>query len=372
MKKRIGILSCNKYCNFTNYGSALQTYALQTAVDRIGGGEYEAVIMDYCPDTMLDKDILNPFKYMWDKDEESVRMCEMTMEPIRINNDKFNRFYDTILHFSANKYTSLNINESRAKEALSGYIVGSDTVFCLEEFNLDNGYFANFPEMKNRVVSYAASFGDSHFSIPTLTELNMKLKNFSALGLREAQMVPYVSSVVNVPVYRTIDPTLLLGEEDYSTIIQGYKARRPYVLIYVRRYNPEIEEFARVIAAENGYDIIEISLRATNCEKGHTMRYDAGVEEFLGLVKNAAVVVTNSFHGMIFAVQFRRPFYAFSRAQCDTKIDELLKLFGLEHRIVRPGIVCNQFDIDFDKVHVRIAEARKDSLDFLAKELEML
>jgi len=46
-------------------------------------------------------------------------------------------------------------------------------------------------------------------------------------------------------------------------------------------------------------------------EKGHIMAYDAGVEEFLSLVKNAEYVVTNSFHGLIFSVQFKRNFMSF-------------------------------------------------------------
>ena len=83
------------------------------------------------------------------------------------------------------------------------------------------------------------------------------------------------------------------------------------------------------MAAENGLKIIDISLRATNAERGHIMRYDAGVEEFLSLVKNAEYIVTNSFHGMIFSVQFRRPFVIFSREQCDNKIEELLELLNL-------------------------------------------
>lgn len=361
-------MSCNIYCNFTNYGSALQTYALQKVINSINKDEIEALVMDYCPNTMLDKDILNPFKHMWDKDETARRMCELTLPAIRINNDKFNDFYRN--HFNlSNKYTSENFSPLVASENINGFVVGSDTVFCLEEFNLDDGYFANYPEMRGRTVSYAASFGDSHFTPDSLSRLDILLKNFNALGIRENQMIPYVRGKVNVPVERTIDPTLLLEASDYLDVTIESPYEEPYILMYARRYNPKMEQYVRNIASKNRWRIIEISLRATNSELGHIMRYDAGVEEFLGLIKNAEMVVTNSFHGMIFSVQFRRPFIAFTRDQCDTKILELLNLFGIRDRLMVTGDEPEPKEIDYETVHQRIDAIRKSSKAFLEKEI---
>lgn len=372
MKKKIGIMSCNIYCNFTNYGSALQTYALQKVIKSIDPAVIEPVVMDYCPDTMRNKDILNPFKHMWDQDETARRMCELTLPAIRINNDKFNDFYRKNYNLSK-KYTSENFSPTVSEENIIGFVVGSDTVFCLEEFNLDNGYFANYPEMRGHSVTYAASFGDSHFTPESLNRLRPLLNNFKALGIREDQMIPYLRSQVTVPVERTIDPTLLLKADDYSDIVFEPTYKKPYVLMYARRYSPAMEQYTRKIAADNGWDIVEISLRATNSEFGHIIRYDAGVEEFLGLVKNAEMVVTNSFHGMIFAVQFYRPFIGFSRDQCDTKINELLDLFGIKDCLMVTGMEPEPKEIDYEEVHRRIAVARNSSLSFLKKEiLELL
>ena len=92
MKKRIGIVSYNIYCNFTNYGSALQSWALCQSIKKIAGNIVEPVLVDYCPEILADKDPLNPFANMWDKDEESRRMCELTMPAIRENYYKFDRF----------------------------------------------------------------------------------------------------------------------------------------------------------------------------------------------------------------------------------------------------------------------------------------
>ena len=121
--------------------------------------------------------------------------------------------------------------------------------------------------MKKNSVAYAASFGDSHFEQDDYQKLNEKLKNFNAIGLRENQMIPYVASHVDVPVQRVIDPTLLLTSNEYDKIADERLENEKYLLLYARRYNPHMEAYAEKLAAENGWKIVEISLRAKNAEK---------------------------------------------------------------------------------------------------------
>ena len=89
----IGIIHYNIHCSFINYDSALQLQILHTAIKQLGQGRYEPVLVDYCPDILLDSDPFNPLKKMWDKDEESRRMCELSMPAIRENYKKFDQFY---------------------------------------------------------------------------------------------------------------------------------------------------------------------------------------------------------------------------------------------------------------------------------------
>lgn len=362
--KAFGIVSYNIYCNFTNYGSALQSWALSQAIGKLG---YHAKLVDYCPDVLADKDPLNPFKNMWDKDDESRRMCELTMPAICVNYEKFNRFYNDRFDKTKGKYTSQNFND--VVNEVDAFVCGSDTIFCPDEFGIDDGYYANYDCMKGNSVAYAASFGDPHFTEETYQILNARLRNFKAFGLRENLMIPYVKERTNVPVQEVVDPTLLLTSEDYDSIAEDRIVPEKYLLLYARRYNPTMTDYAEKIAKENGWKIVDISLRATNAERGHLMFYEAGVEEFLSLVKHAEYVVTNSFHGMIFSVQYRRPFVVFSREQCDTKIVELLSLFGLSDRMLVNGTESFRDDIDYDAVHANILAARNESIDFLKMEL---
>ena len=209
--KHIGTISYNIYCNFTNYGSALQTWALHQALQKLGANP---VLVDYCPDILKDKDPLNPFKNMWDKDEESRRMVELTMPAIESNYKKFDTFYHEKFDRTKHSYTAENFDD--VMDEVDSFVCGSDTIFCPDEFGFDDGYYANYSCMRGNSIAYAASFGDPHFKENDYTILNERIKNFKAIGLREQMMVPYVREHVEVPVQKVIDPTLLLSTEDYD------------------------------------------------------------------------------------------------------------------------------------------------------------
>ena len=372
--KYIGQVSYNINCNFTNYGSALQSWALSQMIDRIGA-EYgiQSKLIDYCPRVLEDSDCLNPAKKMWDTDYEARRQIDMMMPAIKENYRKFEDFYTNRFRRTKKKYTDDNFNDVVRDESIEGFVCGSDTIFCINEFKgFVEGYYANFDCMRGRSVSYAASFGDPTFTEVDYLTLNKRLQNFKALGIREFDMLPYVKEHVKVRAERTIDPTLLADSSLYDTIIAEPQMQEKYILLYSRRYNREMEQYAEKISHDTGLPIVEISIRATNVEKGHIMRYDAGVEEFLSLVKNAECVITNSFHGVIFAVQLRTPFYCFSREQGDTKIGAILDLFGLNDRIMVNGNEQIPSYINFDNVHERIAEARKPAKEYLRYALSLL
>ena len=366
--KTFGIVSCNIHVNFTNYGSALQSWALCRSVENLG---YVAKLVDYCPKMMEERDILNPVKHMWDTDADSRRNLGLSMSAIRVNYHKFDTFYNRRFIKTAKTYFCKNYNEIVSDEHIDGFICGSDTIFNIDEWNgFEDAYFAEYPCMKNGyAVSYAASFGDARFNEETYAILNQKLKNFKALGIRENKMIPYVKEHTNLPVIRTIDPTLLLEAKDYEEIIAPKIEKEKYLLLYARRYNKKMFDYADRVAKQNGWRVVDISLRAENAVR-HRMAYDAGVEEFLSLVKNTEFMVTNSFHGIIFATQFRRPYVAFSRESGDSKIAELLDLFGLSNRLLVKGDESYSTDVDFDSVHLKISDARIDSLNFLKMELD--
>jgi len=365
--KKIGIISYNIYGNFTNYGSALQSWALNQAIKKMG---FSPVLIDYCPNIHLDKNILNPLERMWDQDEESRINCELTLPAIRENYCKFEAFF-TNRFVRTTKYTSENFESST--NDVDSYICGSDTIFCIDESNgFDDGFFANFICMKGNSVAYAASFGDTKITEHQYKILEERLNNFKAIGLRETKMIDYVQNHTNCPVSRTIDPTLLLRPHEYNEITEARFIPDKYLLLYTRRYNLKMQKYAEDIAKKEGWKVVEISLRATHAEKGHIMQYKSGVEEFLSLVKHAEYIVTNSFHGLMFSVQFKKQFAIFSRESGDSKIKEALELFGLRQNLLTDYTDEILLISDYNEVHKRIAMAREKSLNFLKEELELL
>lgn len=367
--KKIGIISYNLYGNFTNYGSMLQSWALYTVCNRFDF--CNTVLADYIPEHLKDKNPLNPLKHMWDQDDESQQMCEASLPAIKDNYIKFSHFFQSEFKKTRNLSKS-NFDVIAKEEHLDGFICGSDTIFCIDESKgFDDGFFANFNCMRNNSIAYAASIGDSVFTNENETLLINRIQNFKAIGLREKSIIHLCRRNSTIPVQKTIDPTLLLSSHDYDSLAAGPQLSEKYLLLYARRYNAAMEKYAERIAQEKGLKIVEISLRAKNACKGHIMRYDAGIEEFLSLVKHADFLVTNSFHGLIFGVQYKRPLVVFSREQAGNKIQELLDVLGMSSSLFIRGNE-NFVAPDYEIVHKKISEARKKSLAFLEESLRLL
>lgn len=370
--KRFGIVSYNIHCNFTNYGSALQTWALQKAIDQIGQGRWESVVVDYCPDILRDKNPLNPIEHMWDRSGQARRMCEMSMPAIRENAGKFDVFYRLQCRTSDREYRSENFHEAARDEGLDGFVCGSDTIFCIDEFGgFDDGYYANYPCMRGRSVAYAASFGDASFSPAALQILAQRLRNFKAIGLRENTLLSYAAEHTDIPVQRVLDPTLLLEQSAYDSLAAARLVKEKYLLLYSRRYDPNMEAYAQGLAEKNGLKLVEISLRAANAQRGHLMYYHAGVEEFLSLVKHAEFVVTNSFHGAIFSIQYQKDFAVFSREQGNAKIAGLLEITGLQGQARVTGDEPYR-PPRYEQAFARLDAAKKRSRAFLMDSLLLL
>lgn len=367
--KRFGIVSYNMYCNFTNYGSALQMYANHRLLNSLSP-EVEGIVIDYCPDVLSDKNPLNPFQHMWDLDDEARKQCEMTLPAIEVNYKKFQNFFNKQYTLSSKKYVSKNFNESLKIEKLDGYLCGGDTIFDITEFKgFDDGFFANYECMKNsHSVAFGASFGDGLYDDKALLELKKRLSNFKAMGVRETTNIDFIKANANILIEKVLDPTLLFEQKDYECITEKRLIDEPYILLYSRRYSKEMECFADDLAKKLNCKVVEISLRASNKDR-HIMFYEAGVEEFLSLIKYSEFCVTNSFHGAIFSAIFHKMFCIFSREGCNRKIDELLENLGLQNRKMITGKESLADTIDYEYMERKLEKLRASSRTFLKKAL---
>ena len=372
----VGIITYSSlHCNFTNYGTVLQAWALMQAIMKteVAGTKIIPWLVDYCPNSMRDKSPLNPIQNMWDTDEKSRKMCELSLPAIRVNFEKIKDFYQNRMNITIHTYCDEDFQKLPALEGIDRFICGSDSIFDIEEFGIDKVFLADKNPMKKHSIAYAPSFQDSFGKLDqkNLQDIERYMGNYLAVGLRDQVPVDYFISR-GIPAVHVCDPTLLLDPEAYHGITSKRLEESPYLLYYSRRYNPEMEQFVQKLAEERKLKVIEISLRALNVDR-HRMLYSAGVEEFLSLVRYADCVITNSYHCMIFSVLFEREFYVFSREHCRNKICELLDELGLSSRFCtgsRDDLDCAA--IDYESVNRLRVEKQIHSLAFLKKGLELL
>ena len=309
---------------------------------------------------------------MWDTDLESRKMCELSLPFIKINYDKIRNFYLQEIRLTNRGYTSKDI-DNVINEEIFIFICGSDSIWDVTEFGMDRAFFADYSVMRRNSIAYAPSFQDSFFYYSQeQQDLFIKyLDNFAAVGIRDEEPLDFICNYAHVEVKRVVDPTLLLKSSDYDDIIAPRQEKERYMLYYSRRYNKTMEDFVDKIAIENNLKVIEISLRYTNCKK-HRMFYEAGIEEFLSLVKYAECVITNSFHCMIFAMHFEKEFYVFTREHCNNKIYELLLRLDLEDRLLKNGSEIVKRKIDYPSVKEHLEKERVESLEFLERHIKAI
>ena len=369
---RVGIVSYNLHYNYSNYGSILQTYALQEYIKE--NTKIEPVIIDYCPDAFKNSNPQNPLSLIYDKTADFYRTCLYLLNDIKSNESEIRRFVLEHYKMSSVTYYKETFEESLNKERLFGYICGSDAIWSYEYFKLlDDAFYGNYDCMRNTyTISYAASFGETIFTDEQRVKMLERMKNFKAIGVRESTEIEAIKEAVHVPVKRVLDPTFLLDIEKYKKLMLSRVINEPYLLLYSRRYDDKLYETAECIARKYGLKIVEISLDIRNADK-HILKYSAGVEEFLSLVYYSEYIITNSLHGMIFSIIFNKDFYVFPRIHGERKIKELLDLININDRLLY-GIVKDDeiTSIEYEPVNDILANEIDVSKKFLFDSLSII
>lgn len=165
-----------------------------------------------------------------------------------------------------------------------------------------------------------------------------------------------------------LDPTLIVSAEKWESqlsIPQSKNGR--YVLIYNLNDNLALETFARKIAKDNGIGLINrnSSWRAY-FRPGKLVQFPH-VEEFLSLIKNADYIVTDSFHGTAFSLNFNKQVFVFYPDRFSTRLQSILSLTGQEHRVISDPN-CNWkaiAPIDYTQVNPILDNERKKALRFI-------
>jgi hypothetical protein len=272
-------------------------------------------------------------------------------------------------------YDPAGLRAAVRRRGLDAVVVGSDQVW---NYGLRGGdgvdtYFCGFlGDMDVRRVAYAASFGHDYWGFPDLTEkARTNLAKFSAVSVREASGLRLCDEAFGRrDCVHVVDPTLLPPLDFYETMIAGVPAPDdPTVLEYV--LDADADKGALTREALAALDRPHAVRRLSVTSGAHAV----GVPDWVAAFRHADVVVTDSFHGTVFAILFRRNFVSVVNAERGAdRFASLLGQLGLQHRLIAKNetekvqALVRQ-PIDFGPVHDTIATLRARSSDFLLSAL---
>jgi hypothetical protein len=263
---------------------------------------------------------------------------------------------------------------TRCPPRFDAYVVGSDQVWNCEQ-GINPVWLLNFVQSGRR-TAYAPSFGTASVDESAREIFCRHLPKFDALSCREDSGVEMIRSMTGLQAEQVLDPTLLLPAEEWSTISKDPKIKHPYLLVYCLAESPEFMRVVAGLVEKTGLCPVFISKHDCGrfCGQKVIRVRDAGPAEFLGLFKNATLVCTNSFHGVAFSINFRKTFFSLRLESRNTRLESLLKLLGLEGRLLNCAADLDRFeagrwDVDYGPVQDRLQKAADRSRDYLRNAL---
>lgn len=372
---KIGIVT---WFHHRNYGTILQAYALQKFLKNNG---YNCALVNYIPinnKTILEKIKLGNFNHRIASKIESTKfkfsgsnIKDMLVE----KNKSFENFATNNIDFTEKAQTSSEL--FRLNETIDCFICGSDQIWNPENFN--GVYYLNFVNEKNKKISYAPSFGVSHIPTSKIEEIRQLVNKFDWLSVREDKGASILKELTQKDVEVVVDPTLLLSKTDWEQVLINPNISEDYIVCYFlgdrKEYWRAVENLQRMTT----YKVIIIPARFNAYLQKHEIRTSTSPEEFIGLIKNAKLVLTDSFHGVIFSLKFERDFYVFKRFKDkdkrsqNSRIYNILKMLNLEGRLIDSNVLKdykgNCSIENYGEINKVLSRKIDDSTAFLTKSL---
>lgn len=385
---KIGIITL--WQSSDNYGQQLQCWALQQELIKLG---HEPYLIRYDIEHKFSKSSkpsifkkllklllvypIVPFFIRKIRERKEQKLYDYNA--LRNVERNFANFRKENIIMSNQVYTSLqNLRENPPKA--DAYIVGSDQVwaFLLDKYE-NRVMFLDFGEESIKRIAYAPSFSMKSYPNKLKSLLKENLKRFDFLSVREQTGVS-ICKELGFNVKAVVDPTLLLGKNDYMDI-KGLDVNDGcYIYLYYLNVTEEKEiewELLKKYASRNGLKIIATPasgyIPGRELFDGAEYRY-ANIPQWISLIDNANMVVTTSFHGVVFCILHHTPFVYFPLkgrfARGNNRVLDLLKEVGLESRCYSEFNKMMKENVDWDMVDFRLNDSRLKSLDYLHQALK--
>ena len=326
MERKVGILTWH---DPTNCGSALQAYALHYYLYQNG---IDARIIRYVPQWCRGDYMQMPYGTLSLKRKfKRLRNCALLpfyyILPLSIRK-KINPFSHFYFHHCKMTAPCIESTIEEVCNSFSTIISGSDQVWnpCF----IDPVFLQNFSISKINRISYAASLGGKEMPRELAPIYKEYLARFNAISVREEDGREMLKSIgISSKVH--IDPTLLLDASHYRKIAKPLKQiGEPFAFCYFlptdREYKTQVQEFAH----KNNLRVIGFSANKEDYQWMQSVE-PFGPLEWLWLVDNAKVVLTNSYHATIFSLIFHTPFFTFVRFRPEDPVCQNSRLLQLDN-----------------------------------------
>lgn len=358
---KIGILSMQK---IHNYGSFLQALSLKKQMEARG---HDVYFVDIEPGTQVVRRAERPTRtaLLRKIDRHVLKRAEHYLQ--------FKRMAK--LHIS-DQESYLDIKRVLPSEAqFDLVIIGSDEVFHATAPSPWGFTQQLFGKVKNtnRVVTYAASCGQTTYEsaeqVGIVNAIRESMCNLDSISVRDQNTKNFVEKISGRTPLCHVDPVFITDFDEYIPVVAK---RKPYLLVYAYanriQDTGEIETIKRY-AKEHGLQTVAVGMYQKWCDRNLV----ATGFELLAYVKNAACVVTDTFHGTVFSIKYNKQFVSLVRDSNKNKLAGLLEQFDLLDRSVEnlPDFAETMGKpIDYQKTNLLILQERKNAYAYLDEVLQ--
>ncbi len=356
---KIGILT---YHACFNYGACLQAFALQRTINQFG---FDCEIIDYQSDIL--REISDVFAKKPKHPKEIIK--NLTRVPYRKSLMKRQAMFEGFVNsLNLSRRSRTEDDVKKQAEEYECIICGSDQTWNMDpSIRYQNPvYFLNF-EKKQKRVSYATSFGQWVKQAPQHEGMFLPwITDFDALSMREQSGVDYLCSK-GLDCKLVVDPTLLLDKADYDKICEKRIINESYVLLFTWDGSKAATNIAKKIQKMTGVKPVYIVAPPRAMFSGVKRVLDIGPKEFLSLVKHADYVVTNSFHGTVFSIIYKKNFVSVVTGHVDTRRESLMEHLGLtDHLMTELSFDLSTIqNTDYSSVDGKLNSFKKSSMEYL-------
>ena len=344
-----------------NCGSALQAYALQEMINKLG---YECLIINY-----FFRDDMKIYGVRWGSPLKAV-IFDILITPKRFfQHQKYKEFRKRFFTNLTTKTDDPNALASMS-ENCDILVCGSDQIW-----NFDLGdvspYFLNFASSGQKKISYAPSYNKDELDEKAKNAYKKYLRGFASISVREQSTATQLANILNKRIECVLDPTLLHSKTFYTDMLQGYRDIHfpdRYIFVYNLHLSriKKLLKFAEEYAEKNNIKIVYFAKRNILGRLYEKNIFKYGPLAFLRAISGADFVIGDSYHACAFSIIFGKQFIC---GYENTRTMDLLKKFNLENRFIDNDINLNE-KINYKEVNLLLDEYKSISINYLIQSLK--